>query len=297
MRGSPLVVLAACAAGCFFQPMEAPQADSTGGASTSSTGPATTHPTSDTGLVCEPGSAAPCTCPDGVGVQLCGPFGQGYGACECPVDPTTTTATTLTTGTTTGDPDTTGTTTGTTAAIDTSTGDTSTTDSTTTGGSTTGDSTTGAVGCMTVDPEPNDTPDAAAMHLEIECTGEPSNFTGVLDGDADVDWHTYHGSWPQACPSAIDPPMAHKLTASDSLRVCVFPSCDAMDFMEDIVCGPDTMAVMEMIGPGCCGAGDVDFEFDCQGNANESAQVLIRLDEAPADSCVSYAIEYSYALD
>jgi hypothetical protein len=300
MRAPPLVVLAACAAGCFFQPTEAPQADST---SDSTASPSTTDPTGDTGLVCEPGTAAPCACPNGVGEQICGPLGQGYLDCVCPVDPATTTSTTLVT---TGDPDTdTSTTTGTTSPLDTTTTDASTTidttgtDSTTTGtDATTDGSTTEAMGCMSVDPEPNDTSMTAAMHLEIECDGLSHNFTGTLDGETDVDWHTYHASWPQApCPADIDPPMAHKLTATGPLRLCVFPNCNAMDFMEDIVCGVGSMPVMEMIGPGCCGTGDVDFAFDCEGSGNESAELLLRLDSAPADSCVSYGIEYLYALD
>jgi hypothetical protein len=291
MRGSPLVVLAACAVGCFFQPMEAPQADSATIPATTTTGP----PTTSEPLVCQPGSSIPCNCEAGFGEQTCTPDGQGYDECECPVDPTTTTTTT-----TTGDPDTsssttaTSTTTDTTAPLDTTTTTTTGDSTTTTTGTTTGtdsstgdSSTTGMMMCED-DGEPgNNNYLNATQHPDQGCLGS-HNFTSTLAGQDDTDWHTFQGKPGGACNR---PPRLQVNQESDAeIRLCVYLVCAAGNL--DLECNSGTYTDA-MLAEGCCGTGDIDIFYDCT-ISNGEVIVFVSLDESPVDMCVDYQIDYNY---
>ena len=45
--------------------------------------------------------------------------------------------------------------------------------------------------------------------------------------------------------------------------------------------------------PGCCNAGSVSFAVNCTQSGDESARIFVRLDQAPPDLCVDYAVVYS----
>lgn len=244
-----------------------------------------THPTSsasDPTPGCIPGMSIACACTGGgMGAQVCNPDGKSLGVCVCD-EPATSGGTQ---GMTSVDPSA-----GTTSGVG---GDT-TGDATTGGDSTTGaaESTSGA-SCDDPGPEPNEVEDEATDQGQQGCMDRPTVFTGVLAGDADVDWHTYHGLFGQDCGFG-DPLAEHVLTATDDIRMCVYADCDDGDPEFDCM---DATADTSPNGlPGCCNTGDVTFVLNCAMNPNESAQIYVRLDEAPADSCVEYSVQHGYAV-
>lgn len=232
------------------------------------------------GQACVPGKAESCPCVGGgEGVQVCLPSGQGYGACDCP-DPTGG----MSGEATTSDPP------GTTDAEATTTtsGEATTTTGTTGDPSTsTGDATTGAPPVMCEDPD--DAPGLEDDALEIAdegCFDQPKMFAGVLAGDADADWYTYHGECFQ------QPEVLHNLEASGDVRLCVFIDCDMGD--PAFQCGNGSQANMSPNGlPGCCHDASISFDLNCMGGG-ENAQVYVRLDMGEADACTDYTVEYSY---
>jgi hypothetical protein len=256
---------------------------SSGGGSSSeggetSTGSTTDAPTTSSGTgdqMCLPGQVVACACMNGdPGSQECAPDGLSYGPCECEgsetVDPSTTT----------GDPGTSTTDPGTTDTGD--TGSTSDTGSTTD----TGDA------CVDPGPEPNEEPMMAVDLGAQPCDGEHDMFAGVLDGDADVDWFMFVGEFEALC-GVNDPVPTFTLTASDPLRMCVYFTCDMG--MADVMCQGN--ATPDMVGPasGCCDMdADITAAVNCAGNPDETAEVFVVLDQAPADACVEYAVDYFY---
>lgn len=75
--------------------------------------------------------------------------------------------------------------------------------------------------------------------------------------------------------------------------MCVFADCDESN--AEFTCPNGTMSAMSPGGhPGCCGSASMMFVVNCAMNGNESARVYIRLDQAPADACVDYDVDYSY---
>jgi hypothetical protein len=260
------------------------------------TGEATTSPTTDvatTGPGCIPGASAACTCTRGdPGAQVCAPDGKSYGECTCEggssisesnsnsnTDPTTGV------GATTGGSGTT---------LDTTDGTTTTgaeTDGTTTLGETLGE--TGGMPCEDPGPEPNDDELDAVEQDDQMCNATPGTIDGVLNGDADVDWFTYHTVDAMGCGFA-DPTSNLVLLADEGVRMCVFVECDQGD--ADFDCPMMAMAEDSPEGlPGCCTTGGaLNFGLNCTGSMNESADIYVRLDEAPADACVAYDLTYTW---
>lgn len=245
------------------------------------------------GQGCTPGQSAACTCTSGdPGAQVCAADGKSFGECVCDGGGSVSNSDSNSTDPTTGTPLTTGpdlTTTGpdlTTSGVDTMTSGTQMT-------TTTDASSTGAAVCEDPGPEPNEIEDDAVDLGDQGCQDDASVLAGVLDGDADVDWFTYRGVDSQAC-GFNNPFVSHTLTASDAVRLCVFAECDQGD--PQFMCpqgsqnsdSPDNR-------PGCCGMGDLTFQWNCMGSQNETADFFVRLDQAPADSCVDYSVSYSFA--
>ena len=235
---------------------------------------------SDSGGACVPGMSVACACPDGgTGAQVCNPDGNSLGPCECAggTSPTPSTTTDPTDGTTTDPTD--GTTT-----------DEPTT-GTTTDEPTTGTTTTGEPVCEDSGVEPNDAPEDSVQLANLGCNDGPESFAGVLNGADDVDWYTYNGQWGQGCGFG-DPDTVTTVTADEAVRLCVYADC--FQGQTNINC-PNNLDDDAVQGvDGCCGTGEVAFTVDCNFTANKSAQVWIRLDEAPADSCVEYSVDYVY---
>lgn len=231
------------------------------------------------GQVCVPGKVEACPCVGGgQGVQACEPDGGGYGPCDCPdatgglsgeatsdepADTTDADATTSSTG-------------------DATTDVTDATETTASEGESTGEP---PVLCE----DPDDAPMLEGEALAVEdqdCFGMPKMFAGVLAGDADVDWFTYHGECFQ------EPEVLHSLEASGDVRLCVFLDCDMGE--PSFVCGDGAQANMSPGGlPGCCDDVSISFGLNCMGGG-ENAQVYVRLDMADAAACVDYTVEYEY---
>lgn len=255
----------------------------------------TATPTTSGGMGCLPGASVGCTCPSGdAGAQVCNPDGKGFGPCTCEgggsmsASDASTGATTTGVGTTAPETTTDG---GTTDGSTTDGGTTSTTGTTADTGSSTGTSTTtGGVLCDDPGPEPNEAEDADIDLGNQNCGAQPQTLEGVLDGDGDVDWFSYHGSWQQIC--VFGPNTRHALTASDDVRLCVFADCDMGDPNFDCKDGA-TMAQSPNGLPGCCNGGDVNYDLDC-GFLGDSARLYIRVDQAPPDACVDYSVEYDF---
>lgn len=255
----------------------------------------TTTASSNSGShTCVPGMSVACACPDGTdGAQVCAPDGNSFGTCECAggsgsdsnatTSPTTTAdPTNVTTNATTTDP-TNGTTT-----TDGTTGGSTTTDGTTGGGSSTG----GGNVCNDPGPEPNETEDTADDLGDQGCGDMDGSIVGVLDGDTDVDFSVFHGVDSMAC-GFNNPFIGLTLTANDTVRMCVYTDCDNGTPM--FMCPQGAMNSMSPGGlPGCCGNGDMTFQFNCSQSQNESAKVFVSLDQAPVDSCVDYTVAYSW---
>jgi hypothetical protein len=239
------------------------------------------------GGACVPGASKACTCTNGsMGAQVCAADGNSYGECTCEDGSGGTVSSSQGMTTSSTDP--------TTAGETTTTGEPETTTDATTEpvGSTGGGSTGEPVECVDSGEEPNEEEMDAIDLGDIGCMDDPESFMGVLSGDADVDWYQYHGVWGFNCGD-VDPSPLHTLTASDNVRMCVFAECDMS--MATFECQNGAEAAMSPEGlPGCCDSGDVTFLLNCAMNANESAQMFVRLDQGPADGCVDYSVEYSY---
>lgn len=245
------------------------------------------------GGACVPGMSVACTCTSGdPGAQTCNQSGSGFGPCECEggesnsdsdstTNPgTSTTTTTTDTGTTT-DP-------GTSTEPDTTTG----TSDSSTSSTTDPDMTTGGVMCDDAGPEPNEV-EADAIDLGGQsCSDQGESFSGQLAGDADVDWFQYHAI-DQGCGFVGDPTASHQITASEDVRLCVFVDCDNGNPAFQCEGGASNNDSPEGL-PGCCNVGgNVTFDLNCMGG-QESAQLFVRVDQAPADTCVDYEIAYEY---
>lgn len=269
------------------------------GAETDSSGSSSGSTTNDPGTAsnsggqnCTPGQSVECTCTNGeTGAQVCNPDGKGFGVCMCEGGGTdsnatnpTTGMTTMTTLTTLPDPSTTGPDPSTTGPDPSTTG-VDTTDTST--------STTGNVECMDPGPEPNEVEDDAVEFDDQGCQDPPGMFAGVLNGDVDVDWFRYRGVDGQGC-GFNNPFVSHTLTASDTVRLCVFAECDQGDPQFQCPMGSQNSDSPDG-RPGCCGSGDLTFQWNCQGSQLETADFYVRLDQAPANSCVDYSVTYSFA--
>jgi hypothetical protein len=294
MRNSPLVLLAAlAAAACSADPLPSVTdgASETGtetgtgtGTDTSTTAPPTTTKNDD---LCVPGSSVACTCPNGnMGAQECNADGNSYGSCECEgggsnsnsdgtLEPTSTTTDGVTTTTTTTE----GTTTEETSTTSTSTGE---------------ETTTGGLTCDDPGPEPNGSEVNAIDLGDQGCGAMAQTVEGVLDGEDDIDWFSYHGVWSGLC--LVGPNTRHTLTASDGVRLCVFVDCDQGE--ANIDCPNGTTETDSPGGghPGCCGEDvtNLNFNFGCGILTPNDARLFIRVDQAPADACVEYSVAYDY---
>lgn len=285
------------------------------GEDTTSTSTTTASSTSDptidaTGDVCSPGTPAPCECPFGDGQHLCNPDGNSYGPCDCPDDPTSSSSSTTavdpdtSAGTsTTGDPDTTSSTgdpdTSSSGAESTSTSTTSdeSSSSESSSGSESGESSSTGDECVQTEMEPNNPVAMAISQAEIQCgQGKPGGqLMGVLDGDQDIDWWKYHGDYDSPSCNNSNPTHIYTLNADATARLCVFADCDlpgnatVMCSVGQVVTDPDVPG-----GFGCCGTGNFQFEFNCDGGDDESSQVYMRLDSAKADTCTHYTVTFDY---
>ncbi|MCY0987878.1 hypothetical protein OV203_12135 [Nannocystis sp. ILAH1] len=298
MRISPFVLLSALtAAACNADPLpsvtdgasETGTETGTGTDTDTDTSTTATPTTTQSDDLCVPGSSAGCTCPNGnMGSQECNADGKSYGMCECEgggsnsnsdgtLEPTSTSTDGVTTTTTTE---------GTTTEETTTEG----TSSTETGE----DTTTEGVTCDDPGPEPNNS-EANAIDLgEQGCGAMAETVEGVLDGEDDIDWFSYHGVWNGLC--IVGPNTRHTLTASDDVRLCVFADCDQGS--ADFNCPNGTTETDSPSGghPGCCGEGvmNLNFNFGCGLLNPNNARLFIRVDQAPADACVEYSVDYDY---
>jgi hypothetical protein len=129
---------------------------------------------------------------------------------------------------------------------------------------------------------------------------DAKTFQGTLGLGGDVDWHTFLGSWPEdsCAQNNVDPRFEFKLTAGDSVRLCVFFNCVfGMDpqKIEVPTCMDGAMQVDSPDdGEGCCSLNDFRVDFNCTGVDDESAQVNLRLDGGPDDECSPYTVSYDY---
>ncbi len=261
------------------------ETDSSGSSSDSSGDPGTAS--NSGGQNCIPGQSAECTCTNGeIGAQVCNADGKGFGMCVCDgggVSDSDSNSSNPTTGVTTAT---------TTTGPDLTTG-TSTGPDLTTTGDTTGTTTTGNVECMDPGPEPNEIEDDALDLGDQGCQDQDSMLAGVLNGDVDVDWFRYRGVDSMAC-GFNNPSVSHTLTASDTVRLCVFAECD--QGTPQFQCPMGSQNDNSPDGrPGCCGNGDLTFQWNCMGSQLETADFFVRLDQAPANACVDYSVTYSYA--
>ncbi len=134
--------------------------------------------------------------------------------------------------------------------------------------------------------EPNDT---ILLATEMPGAGGDDDavqsFCGILVGDEDVDWYTFHGStgWFDAAN-----PVVYTI-APEPHRTCMYVHCPGGDTMVD--CVDDDIDDVSPVGdPGCCGADNkVAPYINC-----DSAQVYARIDNPDALACVGYELRYHF---
>lgn len=117
----------------------------------------------------------------------------------------------------------------------------------------------------------------------------------MLDDATDVDWYFFDAEFPGGCQSGSNnPTLTVELDAPPDLRLCLHAECTA-DFPIMFTCPANAPAATSPNGvSGCCGAGSIKLDVNCQGTANEDMHVLVRLDQAPVDACVAYTFGYSF---
>lgn len=247
--------------------------DSVGPPSAAST--STTEDPSTTTSGNGPTSAPTTIGPDGSG----GDSDSTSTSTTAPVDPsspTTSTSTSTTTEGETTEPDTTTTTT-TTTTTDTST-------------STGPDTTTGPM-CDDYGTEPNEIEGDADNLGDQVCKAGAKTFQGILNGESDIDWFRFYGK-DSNCEGHLTAKI--DVTAPDSLEVCMFADCHG-NYNTDFDCPGRTSSANSPDGrKGCCGSGSMQYSINCVGTFDESADIYVRLYNAPADACLEYSVAYSY---
>jgi hypothetical protein len=269
------------------------ETESSSGTGTTDDSPTTNDPSAASntgGESCTPGKSDACTCTNGdPGAQVCEADGKGYEPCVCEgggsnsnsesdsTDPTTTGVEMTTTGvqeTTTGVEETT-------TGLD-----------TTDGAESSSSSSGGVIDCDDPGPEPNEVEAEAVALGDQNCQGDDGEAQGVLAGDADVDWFTYHAIDGMGCGFG-DPNTTNTIDAGEAVRLCVYAECDMGQI--EFECPNGAQGEDSPEGrPGCCGEGEVTFGFNCMGTMSESANIYVKVDDAPADSCVEYTLTYSF---
>lgn len=138
--------------------------------------------------------------------------------------------------------------------------------------------------------EPNDDEATAVQLGEQACQDPHGLFTGVLGGDDDEDWYTYHGVFSMQCVVEVD--AIQELMAPPGVRMCAFFDCSLGDPSPD--CYFDALQEQSPEGlPGCCGEGQVVFWVRCSAGGPDG-HVLVRIDHGPPDVCSEYSVEYRY---
>jgi hypothetical protein len=80
-------------------------------------------------------------------------------------------------------------------------------------------------------------------------------------------------------------------TAPADLQVCQYFYCDSGT--TDVSCPPGTLAATNIFGdPGCCGIGQINVNYDCDGTLDDSVTVSYEI--KPYPSCTEYYVHVAY---
>lgn len=147
--------------------------------------------------------------------------------------------------------------------------------------------------CNPADPhESNDAEDESDELPEFadQCDMD-SSTSGVLSGDADIDWLSYRGGTNDLICSN-DPTV--EVVASGSVRFCQFVDCIEGEPTTG-QCPNGTTADTSDDGgrPGCCGEGE-NVAFTMSVGCSSDAEVFMRIDEGEADVCTTYSVSYHF---
>ena len=149
-------------------------------------------------------------------------------------------------------------------------------------------------GCGDTGPEPNETEQTAIDLGGIgDCDGDGESFSGMIDGNFDVDWYKFHGS-DASMFCSVDP--SRTLTSSAPVRLCKFIQCDNAE-SNNFDCPGGTTAASSPDGrPGCCSSGNINFDLVCGGSQfnDDNAVVFIRIDNPDESMCPTYTVDYHY---
>lgn len=144
------------------------------------------------------------------------------------------------------------------------------------------------------DLEPNDGEDVAYMLNNIDdMDGSGSLVDSILAGAEDVDWLAYMGK--DVALAFVDP--AGMLETDMELRLCLFVEC-LIGFTAMPTCTDSIYEESPEGRVGCCNTGQdafVSIDLTCtQGDGDDSALVLMRVDRGSTDVCVPYDLEYHF---
>lgn len=140
--------------------------------------------------------------------------------------------------------------------------------------------------------EPNDAEDVPDELPEFadQCDMD-SALSGVLAGDADVDWLSYRGGTNDLFCSN-DPTV--DVVASGSIRFCQYVDCLAGEPSTGQCPGGTTADTSDDGGrPGCCAEGE-SVGFTMSVGCSSDAEVYMRVDHGDADVCTTYSVSYHF---
>lgn len=168
---------------------------------------------------------------------------------------------------------------------------TSTASMTTSGTTTSSTSSTGTGGACndTGQGEPGNNSESGAVDLgTLGDEDGPNTITvqGMLAGSTDVDWYKYFGD--DTSSGIVDP--TRNVSSSETIRICKFIECPDND--QNFDCPANTTPETSPGGrTGCCGSQGFTIDFICGSFSfnDDSADVYIRFDSAPAQSCPTYS--------
>lgn len=119
-----------------------------------------------------------------------------------------------------------------------------------------------------------------------DCDDTGGAASGALDS-ADEDWFSYSPIDTLGC--TVDPTVS---IATGNVEVCLFLKC--MKGTEEITCPSGTTATTVGTIDGCCGTGEFEIDFDCDGPGTDNATNFIRVKSMSQETCEPYTIGYHY---
>jgi len=148
----------------------------------------------------------------------------------------------------------------------------------------------GVAPCFDLDPEPNNNAGSAvALGTIGDCDGDGGNVTGVLNGQADIDWYTFVAEDGFTCTSQA----VLTLAEGGSVEACIYTDCINEPESTEVECAEGAATAGPNGMSGCCATGTVKVNTDCAGFSDDvNAYVRIRKFGSGSATCIPYSFGY-----